>query len=160
MDPTAALQALIGRETTAPRTVAAAAPTGPKRGVFRSSGGGATPTMTAGDAAMAMARNPMEGEHGFVRYENTHGAGLTGAGGFYGTTQGSPGAAWGGWRLPGQVTAPQNEAFAVNRGGNPGGGGIDPAFKSEEQKRAEMLAGLGPSLAENQWRERNAGGRK
>jgi hypothetical protein len=153
MDPTAALQALIGRETTAPRTVAAAAPTGPKRGMFRSSGGGATPTMTAGDGAMALASAP-QGRHSFV--QNMWGANQTG--GFVNAGEG-PNSVYGGWRVtddPGATIDPRMAPRIPQFAGEPS------VTDMQQQKTAEVNA-LTPSLAANQWRERQeamARGRK
>lgn len=145
MDPTAALQALIGRETSQARPVAAAphVPSGPKRGTFRSSGGGqAAPTYTAGDAAMALAQAP--GRHSFV--QNMGGFGTTG--GFVDAAEG-PRAVYGGWRVtdnPGATIDPrvQERGAAIS---TPHASDIHGAVN-------DAAMNLGPSLAQNQWRER------
>jgi hypothetical protein len=125
------------------RSASANHPTGPGR--TRGTG----PVLREGLGIDTTDRSRMPADNR-VSYQGKFGS-LTGAGGFYGAPGGGPGTAWGGDRP--QVAA-QNDAFLVNRGGNPGGGGVDPNFKTEEQKRAEMLGGLGPSLAQNQLRER------
>lgn len=146
MDPTAALQALINRETSAPRTVAAApADTRRKAGVFRSSGGsGGGGSRTAGDAAMAMARN--EGRHSFVK--NMWGPNQVGG---YISSGYEPGAVYGGWDpTGGQPGATIDPRMAPHV---PQFEGVPSASDMQQAGNTRALA-LGPSLAENQWRER------